>query len=158
MDKDFNKNIVASGLATGCSTGDTLDHDMEYIGAPGGTEDNGAKVYYVSIGEFRTVTDYVELPTTDIEGIEDFIRDYFYKYLPTKTKELLKQTVFTTTNLYEVQTSLNSKYSLSMIPDFFKTNSNPIRTLKINGIITTQWLSLDINPVGQILIIQEDER
>jgi len=158
MNKDFNNNIVSSGLATGCFTGDILNHDLEYIGAPGGTEDNGAKVDYVSIGEFRTVTDYVELPTTDIEGIEDFIRDYFYKYLPTKTKELLKQTVFTTTNLYEVQTSIYSKYSLFTIPDFFNTNLSSVRVLKINGITKTQWLNLDIAPVGQVLIIQEDER
>ncbi len=45
-----NNNVVRDGMVSGTFVGRSIDHDLEYIGAPGGTEDSAATVNYVGCG------------------------------------------------------------------------------------------------------------
>jgi len=166
----MNNNIVASGLATSCFTGDILDHDLEYIGAPGGSEDNRAKVDYninfrstsisdkYLIEESSTILEFVKLPTTDIDSITELVRDYTYGYIPSISQEKLNQIAFITDNITDVMRSVNEKYSFTTIPEGFIFNPIGGRILNVNGEIITKWVRYDINPIGPILIIERDER
>lgn len=176
----MNNNIVASGLATGCFTGDILDHDLEYIGAPGGSEDNGGKATYETfskglfldnlptgspgqiltcfVEESVTIKEFVKLPTTDIDSITELVRDYTYVYIPSISQEKLNQIAFITDNITDVMRSVNEKYSFTTIPEGFIFNPIGGRILNVNGEIITKWVRYDINPIGPILIIERDER